>query len=353
LREGDIANMGFAIAADCPVLLVGDIERGGVIASLIGTVALLEEAERRLLRGTIVNRFRGDASLFDDALPIIESGTGVPCLGVVPHFEAARLLPAEDTLAMDSHAGLDAWRGHTSIHIAVPVLPGIANFDDLDPLRAEPDVRLTLVRAGAPLPGDADLVLIPGSKATRADLEAFKAECWHVDLKAHLRRGGRVLGLFGGYQMLGRRIDDPAGIEGEPGSSDGLGLLDVETVLEGPKRLLPVAAFDSLSGHRIVGYEMHMGRSAGTGCARPFLALDGRPEGARSADGRVMGSYLHGLFASDAFRHAFLDSLRARRASGLDYEASIEAALDGLADHLGRHLDLDCILAIARSAADA
>jgi adenosylcobyric acid synthase len=272
---------------------------------------------------------------------------------VVPHFEGARLLPAEDTLAMDSHASLGAPRGQAAIHVAVPVLPRIANFDDLDPLQAEPDVRLTLVRAGAPLPGDADLVLIPGSKATRADLEAFKAEGWDIDLNAHLRRGGRVLGLCGGYQMLGRRIDDPNGIEGAPGSSEGLGLLDVETVLEGRKRLVPVAGIDSLSGQRIAGYEMHMGRSAGAACARPFLALDGRPEGARSGDGRVMGSYLHGLFASDAFRHAFLASLRARRASGIDYEASIEAALDGLADHLGRHLDLDRILAIARGSIDA
>jgi adenosylcobyric acid synthase len=353
LRDGDIANMGFAIAANCPVVLVGDIERGGVIASLIGTVLLLDETERRLLKSTIVNRFRGDVTLFDSALPTIEAGTGVPCLGVVPHFEGARRLPAEDTLAMDSRTSLGIRTGDAAIHIAVPVLPRLANFDDLDPLRAEPDVRLSLVRAGDALPGDADLILIPGSKATRADLEAFRAQGWDIDLKAHVRRGGRVLGLCGGYQMLGLRIDDPAGIEGAPGTSDGLGLLEIETVLEGPKRLAPIAGEDALSRHRIEGYEMHMGRTTGADCARPFLVLDGAGEGARSSDGRIMGSYLHGLFARDAFRHAFLNGLRARPASGIDHDRSVEAALDGLADHLSRHLDLDRLLAIAREPADA
>jgi adenosylcobyric acid synthase len=347
LRDGDIANMGFALAAACPVVVVGDIERGGVIASLIGTVALLEEAERRLLKGTIVNRFRGDPSLFSDALPIIERGTGVPCLGVVPHFEAAYRLPAEDTLAMDSHGALGTPAGEP-IRIAVPVLPRIANFDDLDPLRAEPDVRLLLVRSGAPLPADADLIVLPGSKATRADLTAFKAEGWDIDLKAHVRRGGRVLGLCGGYQMLGRRIDDPAGIEGVAGASDGLGLLDVETMLEGAKRLVPIDGIDALTGTRVAGYEMHMGRTAGADCARPFARLDNVGDGARSSDGRVMGTYLHGLFASDAFRHAFLNGVRQRAPSNFAYEASVESTLDGLADHLAASLDLDLLLAIAR-----
>ena len=348
LREGDIANMGFALAAECPVVLVGDIERGGVIASLIGTVGLLDAAERRVLKGTIVNRFRGDVSLFSAALPIIEHGTLVPCLGVVPHFEAARRLPAEDTLAMDSHCAFDP-RSDDLIRIAVPVLPRIANFDDLDPLRAEPDVGLTLIRAGAPLPADADLIMLPGSKATRADLATFKAEGWDIDLKAHVRRGGRVLGLCGGYQMLGRRINDPAGIEGAAGSSDGLGLLDVETTLEGTKRLAPIDGLDALTATRLTGYEMHMGRTSGPDGARPFARLDGMNDGARSVDGRVMGSYLHGLFASDAFRHAFLNDLRQRASSGLDYDASVEAALDDLADHLASSLDLDRLLSIARA----
>ena len=346
---GDIANMGFARAAECPVVLVGDIERGGVIASLIGTVGLLDEAERKLLKGTIVNRFRGDVSLFDNALPVIERGTGVPCLGVVPHFDAARRLPAEDTLAMDSHSAIGAKAG-APIRIAVPVLPRIANFDDLDPLRAEPDVELTLIRAGTPLPANADLILLPGSKVTRADLAAFKTEGWEIDLKAHVRRGGRVLGLCGGYQMLGRFIDDPSGIEGPAGASDGLGLLAVETTLEDSKRLAPVDGLDTLTSTRLTAYEMHMGRTIGPDSARPFVRLDGIDEGARSIDGRVMGSYLHGLFASDAFRHAFLNDLRQRAPSGLDYDSSIEATLDGFAHHLASCLDLDRLLMIARAA---
>jgi adenosylcobyric acid synthase len=348
LRAGDIANMGFACAARAPVVLVGDIERGGVVASLIGTVALLEPHERQLLQGTIVNRFRGDPRLFEDAIPVIERGTGASCLGVVPYFPGARMLPAEDTLAMDPHAA-PARAGAELVKIAVPVLPRIANADDLDPLRAEPDVALDLVRPGRPLPRDADLVLLPGSKATRADLAALIAAGWDIDLKAHVRAGGAVLGLCGGYQMLGRRIADPAGLEGAPGESAGLGLLEVETVLEGPKRLLPVAARDALSGAVLDGYEMHLGRTTGADCARPFTRLDGRPEGATSADGRVMGSYLHGLFAGDGFRHHFLSRLKQRRSSGLSFEAEIEAALDGLAAHLEHTLDLDRLLALART----
>ncbi|MBM3481952.1 MAG: cobyric acid synthase [Alphaproteobacteria bacterium] len=347
LREGDIANMGFATAVDCPVVLVGDIERGGVIASLIGTVGLLEPNERRLLAGTIVNRFRGDPTLFADALPIIERETGVPCLGVVPHFAAARRLPAEDTLGMDSHASL-AQRTPDAIRIAVPVLPRIANFDDLDPLKAEPDVVVELVRPGTPLPRDADLILLPGSKATRADLDAFIAAGWDIDLKAHVRAGGRVIGLCGGYQMLGQRIADPAGTEGAVGESVGLGLLDVETTLEDSKTLAPVAATDERSGQRVAGYEMHMGRTSGTDTDRPFLLLDGRAEGARSADSRVMGSYVHGLFNSDGFRHAFLASLKLHAQSSLAFEVSIEETLDGLADHLAASLKLERLLAIAR-----
>jgi adenosylcobyric acid synthase len=351
LRDGDIANMGFALAAACPVVLIGDVERGGVIASLIGTVTLLTPEERRCVKATIVNRFRGDPTLFDDAIPVIEHGTGVPCLGVVPHFPAARLLPGEDSLALDSHSSFGPRAAGAAIKIAVPILPRLANADDLDPLRAEPDVEVALIAPGRPLPGDADLVLLPGSKATLGDLAAFKAEGWDIDLKAHVRRGGKVLGLCGGYQMLGRRIADPAGIEGRAEAADGLGLLDVSTTLEAAKRLVPVEACDALSGERLNGYEMHMGRTTGRDCARPFAVLDGRPDGARSADGRVMGSYVHGLFADDGFRHAFLRGLRMRQPSGVAFDATIEHTLDGLADHLEAALDLDRVLAIARNIA--
>jgi adenosylcobyric acid synthase len=345
LRPGDIANMGFAQAALVPVVLVGDIDRGGVIAQLVGTWELLERAERERLRGFIVNKFRGDASLFDDGLGIIEARTGLPSFGVVPYLDAARRLPAEDGVALESYRAA----GDRPIRIAVPVLSRIANFDDLDPLIAEPDVRLDIVKPGEALPGDADLVVLPGTKATLADLAQLRAEGWDIDILAHHRRGGAVLGICGGYQMLGRWVRDPQGVEGAPGEAPGLGLLDLETVLEGEKTLAQARGEEVASGARVSGYRMHVGRTEGAGVERPMLRLGGEADGAVSADGRVRGCYLHGLFAADGFRHAFLDRLRRREASALAYEADVEAALDELAAHLERHLDLDRL----REAADA
>jgi adenosylcobyric acid synthase len=332
LRAGDIANMGFATAARVPVLLIGDIDRGGVIASIVGTQALLEPEERALLKGFIVNKFRGDLRLFDDGLAIIRDRTRLPSLGVVPYFVAARRLPAEDAVALSSYET----DGAAALRIAVPLLPRIANFDDLDPLRLEPDVAVNIVPPGRPLP-EADLILLPGSKSTIADLAFLREQGWHIDIAAHVRRGGRVLGLCGGYQMLGRRIADPGGIEGAAGAVDGLALLDVEDI----------------AGTPVGGYEMHVGITRGPATARPMLRLTNgirsRPEGAVSPDGRIAGCYLHGLFAGDAFRHAFLAGLTPRAASGISYDHEIEATLDALADHLARHLDLDRILEIARS----
>jgi adenosylcobyric acid synthase len=345
LRAGDIANMGFATAARLPVALIGDIDRGGVIASLIGTCALLEPEERALLRGFIVNKFRGDLRLFDDGLAIIRDRTSLPSLGVVPYFESARRLPAEDAVALSSYQT----NATGAIRIAVPLLPRIANFDDLDPLRLEPDVAVDMVAPGRPLP-ETDLVMLPGSKSTIADLASLREQGWHIDIAAHVRRGGRVLGLCGGYQMLGRRIADPAGIEGPPGALDGLALLDVETELTGEKTLVEVHGEDD-AGTPVTGYEMHVGITRGPALARPMLRLrngvGSRPEGAVSPDGRVAGCYLHGLFASDAFRHAFLAGLKPRAASGIAYEHEVEATLDALAEHLAAHLDLDRILQIA------
>ncbi len=347
LRAGDIANMGFAAAARVPVLLIGDIDRGGVIASLVGTHALLEPEERTLLKGFIVNKFRGDLRLFDDGLAVIRDRTGLPSLGVVPYFEAARRLPAEDAVALSSYEA----KGAVAIRIAVPLLPRIANFDDLDPLRLEPDVAVDIVPPGRPLP-EADLILLPGSKSTIADLAFLREQGWHIDIAAHVRRGGRVLGLCGGYQMLGRRIADPQGIEGAAGAVDGLALLDVETELTSDKTLMEVRGEDIIGGTPVGGYEMHVGITSGSATARPMLRLangaGSRPEGAVSPDGRIAGCYLHGLFAGDAFRHAFLVGLRPRAASGVSYDHEIESTLDALADHLARHLDLDRILEIAR-----
>ena len=352
LRDGDIANMGFALAAEVPVLLVGDIERGGVIASLIGTVALLEDDERALVKGCVVNKFRGDVSLFDDALPVIEEGLGAPCLGVVPYFPQARLLPAEDAVGLDGASTRLAPESGRTIRIAVPRLARIANFDDLDPLRAEPDVDLVIVEPGEALPGDADLVLLPGSKATRADLAHLRAQGWDIDIEAHVRRGGSVLGLCGGYQMLGKSIADPAAIEGDAGVSEGLGHLDVTTELAGEKRLEAVAGRELESGEEVHGYEMHMGATDGPDRARPMLELahggEYGAEGARSGDGRVAGSYVHGIFAADGFRHAYLSRLAERQSSGVAWEARIDETLDAFASHLEAALDLDRLMEIAR-----
>ncbi len=350
LRDGDIANMGFAEAADVPVILVGDIERGGVIAQIVGTHLLLSEAERGRLGGYIVNKFRGDMRLFDGGLREITRRTGLKSFGIVPYFEAAALLPAEDSMALaPKPERRDGGDGVRSIKIAVLLFPRIANFDDLDPLRAEPDVELAMVRAGEAVPGDADLVILPGSKATLADLAFLRQQGWDGDLIAHRRRGGAVLGLCGGYQMLGRRVCDPEGREGPPANAEGLGLLELETVLAGDKRLAAVEGKDARDGLAVRGYEMHLGRTTGPATARPLLQLASGPEGAVSADGRVMGCYVHGLFAADAFRHGFLSRLKSRRSSGLVYEAEIEATLDRLAAHLAAHLDLDGLLELSAS----
>jgi len=346
LRSADIANMGFAEAASVPVVLIGDIDRGGVIASIVGTHVLLSDSERQLLAGYVINKFRGDASLFDSADDIIREATGLKTFGLVPYFKDARWLPKEDAMALDNE---DRDTGTGEIRIAVPRLSRIANFDDLDPLRAEQDVSIEIIEAGSPVPADADVVLLPGSKATMADLKYLRHQGWDIDLASHVRRGGRVVGLCGGYQMLGERLSDPDGIEGPAGEAEGLGLLEVETVLTGDKTLETVNGTDAITRENVHGYEMHIGLTEGPARARPWVILeDGRAEGAVSSDGRVMGSYLHGIFAADPFRHAFLDSIRDGRSSVTAYETRIEETLDQLANHLERHMDLDALLAAAR-----
>jgi adenosylcobyric acid synthase len=346
LRAGDIANMGFALAAGVPVALIGDIERGGVLASLVGTHALLADDERALVAGYIVNKFRGDATLFEDAIGIIETHTGWASFGVLPWFDGARHLPKEDALALDKGA-LEKSQGR--VVIAVPRLSRIANFDDLDPLAAEPDVDLRLIQPGEALPGDADLVLLPGTKATLADLAFLRDQGWDADIVAHHHRGGVVIGLCGGYQMLGRRIADLDGVEGLKGEAQGLGLLEVDTVLAGDKTLGRAVGIEVASGERLHGYEIHLGKTAGPDLRRPWFKLDdGRLEGAISTDGRVMGCYLHGLFAADRFRRSFLQRLGASVFAGEADAARIETALDGLAAHLELHLDIDALLAVAR-----
>jgi adenosylcobyric acid synthase len=344
LRKNDIANMGFAAAADLPVVLIGDIDRGGVIASLVGTRTVIAAEDAARICGFIVNKFRGDPVLFAEGIARIAQATGWPALGLVPFFPDAYLLPAEDALALEQKRPT---KSQARLRIAVPILPHIANFDDLDPLEAEPAVELIRMRPGEALPGDVDLVILPGSKVTIADLHALRAAGFDVDIAAHRRRGGIVLGLCGGYQMLGRTIADPKGIEGPPSTIAGLGMLDVETTLSDHKRLEPVRGTTN-GGAPFSGYEMHLGLTAGPDCARAFARFEnGSTDGAVSADGRVLGTYIHGLFADDRQRAAWLERLSAGE-SGLRYDELIEQTLDRLAAHLNTHLDLDRLLSLMR-----
>jgi len=348
LRASDITNMRFAEEADLPVIFLSDIDRGGTMGALVGSWALLDAADRARVVGYIINKFRGDFSIFEPGCKTITAHTNWPFLGVLRWFPAAERLPAEDSLALERAAA--GSRG--KLKIAVLRLTRAANFDDLDPLVAEPDVNLQWIQPGTPIPGDVDVVIIPGSKATRAELDLIRREGWDIDLRAHVRRGGRVIGLCAGYQILGRVVRDPMGIEGAPGETEGLGLLDIETEMSGDKRLVEIDAFDRVTGARVAGYEMHMGRTTGAGLARPWLELDHgdgvfSPEGAVSPDGRVAGAYVHGLFAGDAFRSAWLRRIGAQT-SQLDFEARVEATLEALADHCEANLDLDALLALAR-----
>jgi adenosylcobyric acid synthase len=347
LRAGDIANMGFAEAADVPVVLVADIDRGGVIASVVGTWMLLEESERRRLRGTIINKFRGDIRLFDGGLRIITERTGLGCFGVVPWFQGASRLPAEDAVAVEDYRA----PGSRDIRIVVPLFSRIANFDDLDPLIAEPDVTVDFVEPGRALPVG-DVVVLPGSKSTLGDLAFLRAQGWDTDILAHVRRGGTVVGLCGGYQMLGISVNDPGAMEGVAGEAAGLGLLAVETALTETKALIEAEGEEISTGAPVRGYEMHIGATSGSGLGRPMLQLGGRTDGAISPDGKVFGCYLHGLFASDAFRDAFLARIRSGRGKGIAYEEGVEQTLEALADHLDQTLDVDALAAAAASFAD-
>lgn len=343
LREGDIANMGFARAAGVPVVLVGDIDRGGVIASLAGTRAVLDPDDAATIRGFIINKFRGDPELFADGYAAIERLTGWRGFGLVPWIAATTRLPSEDAVILER--GLGATPGR--MLVACPILPRIANFDDLDPLKLEPEVEVAMIPPGTPIPAEAALVVLPGSKATIADTAFLRDQGWDIDILAHHRRGGAVLGICGGYQMLGRRIADPLGIEGPPQEIAGLGLLDVETEL-GPDKTLRRVTGVAL-GAEFAGYEMHMGETTGPGADRPLARLEGeRDDGAVRSDGLVLGTYCHGLLAAPGVRGALLERIGAV-SNGTDHAHAVEAALDELAGELERYLDIDDLLALARS----
>lgn len=342
LRNGDIANMGFARAANVPVALIGDIDRGHVIAALVGAHAVLSPEDRAMIRGFIINKFRGDPALFTDGRTEITRLTGWPDLGMVPWLSAVRRLPAEDAVVLDSSR--DGVR--KSVKVVVPMLSRIANFDDFDPLRAEPAVQFAFIPPGKVIPGDADVVILPGTKATRADLDFFRAQGWDIDLAAHVRRGGRVLGICGGFQMLGRSVSDPTGMEGVAGDTPGLGHLDVETVLTDDKVLRPVSGKLTRSDAAFTGYEIHVGRTTGEDLRRPLLSLENAPDGAVSPDGKISGTYVHGLFGTGSARGSFLAEWGAA-SNGSDHATIVDRLLDDIAEELERALDIKTLATIA------
>ena len=342
LRAGDIANMGFARAADVPVILVGDIDRGGVIAAIVGTKAVIDPEDAAMIRGFIINKFRGDPALFEDGYRQIEAISGWRGFGVVPWLSATSRLPSEDAVILEKPMPI----GEGRKLIACPILPRISNFDDLDPLKLEPGVELRMIPPGQPIPVDAALIVLPGSKATIADMASMREEGWDIDILAHHRRGGMILGMCGGYQMLGKHIGDPDGLEGPLADIAGLGLLDVETVLT-PVKALRAVKGEAL-GASFEGYEMHMGETRGAGADRPFAIFDdGRRDGAVSADRTVFGSYVHGLLADPRQRHALLAKMGVE-GGGRDYRGSVDAALDEIAANLETHLDIDALIAVTR-----
>jgi adenosylcobyric acid synthase len=342
LRANDIANMGFARAADVPVVLLGDIDRGGVIASIVGTKSVIHPEDAAMIRGFIVNRFRGDPSLFDDGMTTIAQHTGWKPLGLVPFFAEAHRLPAEDALGLPKESSGGA------VKVAVLAYPRIANFDEFDALKREPGVDLVFLRPHKPIPGDARLVILPGSKATIADLAALRHSGWDIDLRAHVRRGGHVLGICGGYQMLGRTVSDPQGIEGPPSSVEGLGLLEVDTVLQGDKVLVEVTGA-IIDGAQVSfkGYEMHVGRTSGA--LRALLEFaNGQTDGMVDPSGRIAGCYVHGLLIGDSLRQYWLKRIGAA-SSGYSHDNEVEATLEHLADHIEQHVDCQALLAVART----
>jgi adenosylcobyric acid synthase len=345
LRANDIANMGFAEAVDCPVLLVADIDRGGALAHVLGTLACLSATERSRIAGIVINRFRGSRAILAPGVQWLESHSGKPVLGVLPYLNGL-VLDAEDALPEpkpEPKLGTDP-----VFRVAVLVYPRISNHTDFDPLRLHPDVELIWVGPDEPLPG-ADLAILPGSKNVRADLEFLRARGWGEAILRHVRYGGRLIGICGGMQMLGNWVHDPHGVEDAPGSTAGLGLLEMETVLAPEKRLRNVQGTILSVPFPFTGYEIHMGVSCGAALARPAAMVEGAPEGALSADGRVLATYVHGLFDSPAACGALLRWAGLAEAQGVDIAARREASLERLADCIEKHLDLEAMLSLLRA----
>ncbi|GGM22808.1 cobyric acid synthase [Pseudomonas asuensis] len=340
LREGDIANMGFAESVDCPVILVADIDRGGVFAHLVGTLALLSESEQQRVAGFVINRFRGDIALLKPGLDWLEARTGKPVLGVLPYLHDLHL-EAED--AVDTR---QVSKRDEVVRVVVPVFPRISNHTDFDPLRLHPQVEIAFVRQGQSLP-PCDLVILPGSKSVRGDLAFMRKQGWDAAIQRHLRYGGRVLGICGGYQMLGRTVSDPLGLEGEPGDSAGLDMLDMRTELAAEKQLRNVSGHLTMTRSAVTGYEIHAGVTEGAALERPAIMLEGgRCDGALSEDGLIMGTYLHGLFESPEACTTLLRWAGLSEPERVDYHALRERDLERLADLIDKHLDTVALRAL-------
>jgi adenosylcobyric acid synthase len=335
LREHDIANMGFAELADVPVIIVADIDRGGVFAHLYGTLALLSESEQARVVGFVINRFRGDISLLESGLTWLEEKTGKPVIGVLPYLHGL-MLEAEDAININQHKG-----DGELLKVVVPVLKRISNHTDFDPLRMHPNVDLVFVPKGQPLPA-ADLIILPGSKSVRSDLAFLREQGWDQQIARHLRFGGKVMGICGGYQMLGRTVADPAGIEGEPGSSEGLGYLPIDTELQADKHLRQVKGTLQLPDQQpvaITGYEIHAGETLGVTADAPVL-LEAGPDGAMDDLQQVFGCYVHGIFESEDACRAILEWVGLNNAQGVDFAALREEGIDRVADAIETSLDL-------------
>jgi adenosylcobyric acid synthase len=345
LRARDIANMGFARQLDVPVCLIGDIEKGGVIASIVGTKTVLVPDDAEMIIGCLVNKFRGDISLFDEGVREIENRTGWPCFGVIPWLPATAKLPAED--AVVRQLGPEK-RQQGKLRITAPMLSRMANFDDADPLRLEPGIEFEWVAPGQSIPRDSDVVILFGTKSTLGDLRFIREQGWDHDIIAHARAGGRVLGICGGYQILGDAIHDPQGLEGEPGSLAGLGLLQVETTMQPEKRVASISGHCGRTGLALCGYEIHIGHTSGTDTQRPFAVLDGHPDGAVSASGQIEGTYLHGAFSNDEFRGSWAQGVGEGPKTAINYNQLVESALEELADHVQASGDIDRIFSCAR-----
>lgn len=332
LRANDIANMGFAEAVDCPVILVADIDKGGVFAHLVGTLMLLSESEQTRVVGFVINKFRGDIALLQPGLDWLEERTGKPVIGVLPYMHDLHL-EAEDAVAKSN-----TQKAGVQLTVVVPILPHIANHTDFDALRLHPQVDLKFARLNAPVPA-ADLIILPGSKNVRGDLAALREHGWEAVIARHLRYGGKVLGICGGFQMLGQALHDPLAIEGEAGSSAGLGWLDMETTLEPHKQLKQVAGKLAFAEASVQGYEIHMGVSRGPALQHPVHLVDGMAEGARSTDGQVAGSYIHGLFDHPQACAAWLQWAGVSEQVAYEYTQLREQSLEKLADSVQQHFN--------------